>query len=128
MQELAARSAYASIGLEQSLFCLDKNLRLAERWGVKPALVLGFLFSGLVHEAAITIPAGGGYGGPALYFCLQAAAILVERSAWGRSSGLGNGLRGRIFAGLVLLLPAPLLFPEPFVVRVVIPFMTALGA
>jgi alginate O-acetyltransferase complex protein AlgI len=101
---------------------------LATKWGATAALVIGFVFSGVLHEFVITLPAAGGYGGPTLYFCLQAAAMLVERSRAGRCLGLGRGWTGWLFAGLVLLLPAPLLFPKPFVLEIAIPFMAALGA
>ncbi|MEX2318196.1 MAG: membrane bound O-acyl transferase family-domain-containing protein [Pirellulales bacterium] len=101
---------------------------LAARVGATAALVIGFVFSGLLHELVISVPAGGGYGGPTAFFCIQAAALVVERSAAGRSIGLARGWRGRLFSALVLLLPARLLFHDPFVLRIVVPFMQALGA
>lgn len=54
--------------------------------------------------------------------------MLIERSAAGRRIGLGSGSAGRLFAVLVLLLPAGLLFHRPFVVRIIVPFMHAIGA
>jgi alginate O-acetyltransferase complex protein AlgI len=101
---------------------------LATQWGATAALVVGFLVSGLLHEIVISLPAGGGYGGPTAFFCIQAAAMLLERSTLGRAIGLGRGWRGWLFAGLVLLLPARLLFADPFVLRIAVPFMQALGA
>jgi|LakMenE01Jun11ns_1017448.scaffolds.fasta_scaffold9879315_2 hypothetical protein len=101
---------------------LTKNL------GPKRALGAGFLFSGLVHDLVISVPASGGYGGPTLFFAIQALAILVERSQFGESVGLGHGWRGRIFTLLVLALPAFGLFHPPFVVNIIVPFMRALGA
>ena len=74
------------------------------------------------------MPAGGGYGGPAGYFLLQAVAVLVERSRFGRAVGLGRGLIGRLFAIVVLALPAYFLFHPPFVRGVILPLMTAIGA
>jgi len=91
------------------------------------ALLLAFLVSGLVHDAVISLPAGGGYGLPTVFFLIQAAAILLERSRWGRAAGLGHGVRGWLFCLAVLLVPCPLLFHPPFVLRVVVPFLHALG-
>lgn len=101
---------------------------LTNRWGPRGAVLVGFLFSGLVHDAVISLPARGGYGGPTLFFLLQGAGLLAERSTIGRSLGLSNGWRGWLFTLLCLLLPAPLLFHPPFVTRVVVPFMQAIGA
>jgi hypothetical protein len=101
---------------------------LAAQIGATPALVVGFVFSGLVHDLAISVPAGGGYGSPTTYFCVQALGIFVERSAIGRAIGLGCGWRGWLFTAAVLLLPVRWLFHDPFVLRVVVPFMVAMGA
>jgi hypothetical protein len=97
---------------------------LGPRW----AIVAVFVFSGIVHELVISIPAGGGYGGPTLYFAIQAVALFVERSRWGQALGLGHGWRGWLFTMLALALPSPLLFPPLFVHNVVVPFMHAVGA
>jgi len=101
---------------------------LTARFGARWALIAGFTFSALLHDAVISYPAGGGYGGPTLFFLLQAVGLLVERSKRGRAYGLGAGWRGWLFTMAMLLLPAPLLFHRPFVVRVVVPFMHAIGA
>ena len=97
------------------------------RLGPVGALVLAFLVSGVVHDAVISLPAGGGYGLPTVFFLIQAAAILLERGRWGRAAGLGHGVRGWLFCLAALLLPCPLLFHPPFVLRVVVPFLHALG-
>src|SRR5262249_13118070 len=54
------------------------------------ALLFGFVFSGLIHEVVITVPAGGGYGGPTVYFCLQGLGIALEHSRLGKSLGLAH--------------------------------------
>jgi len=92
------------------------------------ALALGFLVSGLVHELVISVPAGGGYGFPTLYFVLQTAGLLMERSRLGQSKGLGCGFIGRLFTIVVVAVPCPLLFPAPFVLRVIRPFLATMGA
>jgi hypothetical protein len=98
---------------------------LQSRLGAVGALVAGFVMSGIIHDLVISVPAGGGYGGPTAFFTIQPAAILIERSSAGKAIGLG---RGWLFAALVLLLPARLLLHDPFVTRIVLPFMQALGA
>ena len=93
------------------------------RLGPRGALVAGFTFSGLVHELCISLPAGGGYGLPLLYFWLQAGAILFARSTFGTRLGFRRGLRAKLYATLVLAAPLPLLFHEPFVRRVIAPLL-----
>jgi D-alanyl-lipoteichoic acid acyltransferase DltB (MBOAT superfamily) len=96
-------------------------------FGPRFGVLAGFLFSGALHDLVISIPAQGGYGGPTLFFAIQGGAMMIERSAFGRRIGLGSGLSGRLFVLLVLTLPLGLLFHRPFVVRVIVPFMQALG-
>lgn len=100
---------------------------LTNRFGLVIGSLLAFLFSGLIHELAITAPAGGGYGGPTIYFLIQGVGLLLERSKIGRWIGLGSGWRGRLYAGAVIVLPVGLLFPRVFVVEVVVPFLQAQG-
>lgn len=101
---------------------------LTARFGARGGLFVGFAFSGIVHDAVISLPAGGGYGGPSLFFILQALGMLAERSRFGRRIGLGAGWRGWLFTMLMLAIPAPLLFHPPFVIGIVVPFMQAIGA
>jgi hypothetical protein len=97
-------------------------------FGTRFGLFAGFLFSGAIHDLVISVPAKGGYGGPTAFFAIQGAAIIFERSAFGRRIGLGRAWSGRMFTFLVLLAPVCLLFHRPFVVRVIVPFMHAIGA
>ncbi len=101
---------------------------LKSRLGARGAVFAGFAFSGVIHDVVISLPAGGGYGGPTVFFLLQGVGLLIERSRVGRSLGLGTGWRGWLFTWGMLLLPAPILFHEPFVTGIVVPFMRALGA
>lgn len=99
---------------------------LVARLGLTAGSLLAFLFSGLIHELAITVPAGAGHGGPTLYFFIQGIGLLAERSIAGKHFGLGSGWRGRLFALAVVALPVPLLFPQVFVTEVAAPFLQAL--
>ncbi len=98
------------------------------KMGPRRALLAGFMFSGVVHELVVTVPAGGGYGGPTVFFSLQGLFILGERSRAGRRIGLGRGLRGWTFVMLELAATVSLAFPAPFVKNVVLPFLRATGA
>jgi alginate O-acetyltransferase complex protein AlgI len=101
---------------------------LARRLGPRAGLAAGFLFSWVVHDLVISVPAGGGYGWPTLYFVVQGLGLLVERSAAGRTVGLGRGWRGWLFAMVVVAAPAYGLFHPPFVLNVVVPFLDVIGA
>jgi hypothetical protein len=101
---------------------------LLRRVGAVWALAAGFLASGLVHDFVISLPARGGWGWPTLYFLVQGAGIVLERSRVGCALGLGRGWRGWLFTMLVLLTPAFGLFHPPFLREVVIPFLEVLGA
>ena len=101
---------------------------LTARLGARGAVFAGFVFSGVIHDAVISVPAGGGYGGPSLFFVVQAFGLLAERTRAGRRIGMGAGRSGWLFTTLLLVLPAPLLFHAPFVVGIVVPFMQAIGA
>ena len=101
---------------------------LTRRIGVRAGLAGGFVFSGVVHDLVISWPAAAGYGGPTLFFAIQGAGMLIERSNVGHEIGLGRGVRGWTFSILALVLPAPLLFHRPFVEGIVIPFMHFMGA
>lgn len=101
---------------------------LAARLGPRAGLAAGFLFSGVVHDLVISVPAGGGYGGPTLYFVVQGLGLLAERSRIGKRLGLGAGWRGRAFAAVVLVAPAGALFHPPFVLGVIVPFLSVIGA
>jgi hypothetical protein len=91
--------------------------------GGPTAILVGFFFSGVIHDLVISVPAEGGYGGPAAFFLIQAVALLLERSEFGRRLGLGQGWRGWAFTLLVLLVPSGLLFHRPFLTVVIVPFV-----
>jgi hypothetical protein len=101
---------------------------LTPLFGPRGAILAGFVFSGLVHDFVISLAARGGYGLPTLFFLINGLAMFVERSRLGRQLGLGRGWRGWLFTGITILGFAPLLFHPPFVERVVVPFLRAIGA
>lgn len=101
---------------------------LARRFGGRTALVASFVLSGALHELIIAVPARGGYGLPTLYFALQAAGLLFERSGVGRRLGLGSGLKGWCFVALTAGAPAFFLFHPIFVLNVILPMLHAIGA
>lgn len=98
------------------------------RFGVTTATLGVFLASGLVHELVISLPAGAGFGLPTLYFLLQGAGILAERSKAGRKLKLARGWTGWLFTFVVTAGPAAILFHPPFVRSVILPFMKVSGA
>ena len=101
---------------------------LVRRKQAHAGLWFTFLFSGLIHDLVISLPAGGGYGGPTLYFLLQAVAIDIERSHTTKRFQLTKGLRGWLWTASVILLPVSLLFHQPFRENVVLPMLRDLGA
>jgi len=98
-----------------------------KRFGTGAATFATFFASGLIHDLVISVPAGGGYGLPTLYFMLQAAGLATERSAAGRRLGLGHAATGRIWTAAVAGVPVVILFHPWFMLRVLVPFMHAAG-
>jgi Membrane bound O-acyl transferase family len=99
-----------------------------EKLGVRTAGFLVFIFSGLVHDFVISLPARSGFGLPTLYFALQGVGVAIERSALGKKLGLRHGIRGWLFMAAITAGPAFVLFHPPFVLRVILPFMKAVHA
>ena len=101
---------------------------LQGRCGARTAGFFVFVFSGLIHEAVISLPAREGYGLPTAYFVLQGLGVATERSALGRRLGLRHGWRGWAFAAAFTAGPAFILFHPWFVLRVILPFLEAIRA
>jgi alginate O-acetyltransferase complex protein AlgI len=101
---------------------------LAVRLGVRAGALAVFLFSGLVHDLVISLPAGAGYGLPTIYFMIQYAGIEIERSPLADRLRLHEPRRGWVYTFAVAVLPIPLLFHSPFLNAVIVPFMEAIGA
>jgi D-alanyl-lipoteichoic acid acyltransferase DltB (MBOAT superfamily) len=94
---------------------------LCRCFSARGVMFITFVLSGLLHELVITVPARGGIGGPTVYFALQGAALLVERSF------AHAGTMNRLFTFAMLILPLPLLFPRAFVLNVIAPMLVAIG-
>lgn len=97
---------------------------VAARLGRPAATAVAFVFSGLLHELALSVPVRAGYGWPLLYFLLHGSLVLVERR-WQR---LGRpveryGLLARVWTLGWLALPLPLLFHPYFLRGVVAPLL-----
>lgn len=76
--------------------------------GRSSALFAAFLFSGLLHEIAISLPVGAGFGGPLLYFAFQFLMVYLEE-------------RYKINPAVCVLLPLPLLFHPWFIQGIIWP-------
>ena len=85
--------------------------RFGENWGIMAV----FVISGLLHEAAITLPVQAGFGLPTLYFTLHGLLTIFERT-WNRPIG-------KIPALLTVILPLSLLFPPAFQTEVIAEFL-----
>lgn len=96
--------------------------------GARGALFGTFVASGIVHDLIISLPAGGGFGKPTLYFVLQGLGVLIERSRTGARLGLRAGWRARLFMVVVTAAPVGMLFHRPFIDNVMLPFMEVMGA
>ena len=98
---------------------------VAKHWNAKAAIWVGFVFSGFVHELAISVPAGAGFGLPMSYFLLQGAGVAVEKQAVQRGVPLRSGICGWLFSALFIVPAAFLLFHPPFVYRVILPLISS---
>jgi hypothetical protein len=99
---------------------MDRRLflpALLRKFGYHGAIFGVFLVSGLLHEMAISFPAGGGWGLPLVYFALQGALVLAERKL---------NLRSQWFLWSAVLIPLPLVFTAQFREVLILPLMGAI--
>lgn len=89
--------------------------------GRRGAFLGAFLLSGMLHDFAISFPAGGGWGLPSLYFALHGLAMLLERRL---GSARWPVWLGRLWTWAWLFLPLPLLFHAPFRQALIVPLFT----
>ena len=103
-------------------------LPVTRRFGSTAAMTAVFLFSGFIHDFVISTSSRGGYGLPTLYFLIQGAATLLQRTAAARRLGFDAGWHGWTVTMLVVFAPAGLLFNGPWRNNVILPLMKAIGA
>jgi alginate O-acetyltransferase complex protein AlgI len=89
--------------------------------GERPAVMVSFLFSGLLHEIAISLPVNAGYGLPMLYFTIHAVAMHLESTSPLIQRIISHRVFSHIWVMTLLILPMPLLFHRPFINEVLIP-------
>jgi hypothetical protein len=92
------------------------------RLGPGTARTVAFVFSGLVHELAISLPVKGGYGLPFLYFLLHAVAMRLEGTGPVRRLLARPGM-ARAWSAAWVLLPTPILFHPAFCQGVLVPLL-----
>jgi len=105
----------AFIELNQRLFLRPLRHRLnpgATRFAL-------FALSGLLHELALSFPAGAGWGLPLAYFVLHGVLVRIEQRL---------RIVSRAWTWLCLIAPAPWLFHEPFRRALILPFYRWLHA
>lgn len=90
---------------------------LRARLGNRAAIPIAFLFSGALHELAISVPVRAGWGGPLGYFALHALAMALERRL------TLEGTAARLWTLAWIVLPLPLLFHAAFRADVVAPLL-----
>ncbi|MEX0716818.1 MAG: MBOAT family protein [Planctomycetaceae bacterium] len=90
--------------------------------GTSAAATAAFLFSGLLHEIAISVPVRAGYGLPLAYFALHALAMRLESRHLAATFHQRRWL-GRIWTLAWIVLPLPLLFHPWFVQGVIVPLL-----
>lgn len=97
---------------------------LARFVGGGAAQAAGFVFSGVLHEVACSVPVLAGFGWPTIYFALHAAAVAIEHVLLRRGVRVA-GAWGRAWTFGWLLGPLALLFHEPFARGILLPLLRA---
>jgi alginate O-acetyltransferase complex protein AlgI len=88
---------------------------LKQSYSTSVALFIAFLFSGMLHEMAISFPVKYGIGMPMLYFFLHGILMLMEQQIPMLQKLLQNRWISRIWVIFWLIAPLPLLFHQEFV-------------
>jgi len=101
---------------------------MRRRSDIAAATLATFAVSGLVHELVISLPAGGGWGLPTLYFLVQGSGLLFERATWFRSVVARRKWVARIFTMAIVVGPVFYLFHPDFIRNVILPMLQHFGA
>jgi alginate O-acetyltransferase complex protein AlgI len=114
----AARTLSEFWGRRWNLVFVEMNCRLFltplhRNFGPNGSRLALFAISGLLHELALSYPAGGGWGLPLGYFLLQGVLVRVEERF---------RVANRAWTWFWLVAPAPWLFHEPFRRNLIVPF------
>ena len=84
--------------------------------------MIAFIFSGLLHELALSVPVNSGYGLPLLYFIIQGSLVLIEKVLILRKVDfLQHKVTARIWTLFWVIAPMPLLFHTQFIKEIVWP-------
>jgi hypothetical protein len=95
---------------------------LKNKTGSALALTLAFVFSGLLHELALSVPVHSGYGLPMLYFIIQGALVLIEKAfTINKVTFLRHRIWARVWVFFWLVVPMPLLFHGHFIKQILWP-------
>ncbi len=107
-----------------SVFRPVKKLLAKSRFGHAVATILSFIFSGLLHELAISVPVQSGFGLPMLYFALHAIGMQLERYIHqSKFNFLAGKLAGRLWTSIWVIAPLPILFHFAFLKGCVWPIL-----
>jgi len=95
---------------------------LAAVIGKNSAAFASFLFSGILHELAISLPVRQGYGMPLLYFFIHGCGIVIEHLLEKQGYPISKlPWIGRLWTVVWLVVPLPLLFHSAFLKGIVWP-------
>ena len=110
-----AFSEMASIGIYRPL----------SPWmGTNIAALIVFIFSGLVHELVISLPVLAGFGLPMLYFLIHGLLVVFERYIKKMGYPINRyWVIGWAWTMLWILLPFQLVFHQPFLDKIALPFI-----
>lgn len=92
---------------------------IKKRFSPNFAVGASYVFSGLLHELAISLPVRSGYGKPFFYFILQAVLILfIEKHLIKPTT---NATKRLLWLLACLFLPIFILFHRQFILHIVLP-------
>jgi D-alanyl-lipoteichoic acid acyltransferase DltB (MBOAT superfamily) len=95
---------------------------LKNKTGSAAALMVAFIFSGLLHELALSLPVYSGYGLPLLYFIIQGALVLIEKVLISHTNLFSrHKIIARVWTFFWVIAPMPLLFHTQFIKEIVWP-------